>query len=70
MSHVAFPGQWIRNYVGTRIVETHICGNAEVTETELLEIAISFAPSPQLFRCRSVESFQSEQVLAGSSGGV
>jgi hypothetical protein len=45
-SEVPFPEQRISNFVGNRLVEAHIHSNAQVTETELLEIGIFFAVHP------------------------
>jgi hypothetical protein len=32
VSETAFKGQRIRNFVGNRLVEVYICGNAQATE--------------------------------------
>jgi hypothetical protein len=42
VSKVEFSGQRIRNSVGKRIVEIHIQGDAQTTETEALEAGVSF----------------------------
>jgi hypothetical protein len=38
-SEIAFLGQRIWNFVGNQLVEAHIHGNVQVTETELLQEA-------------------------------
>jgi hypothetical protein len=43
ISEVAFLGQQIWNFIGNQLVEAHIHGNAQATETELLEIDIYLA---------------------------
>jgi hypothetical protein len=45
-SEVALLGQPIWRFLGNRLVETHIRGNVQATETELVEIVVSFAVLP------------------------
>jgi hypothetical protein len=42
VSEVAFSGQQIWKFLGNQFVEEHIHGNIQATETELVEIGISF----------------------------
>jgi hypothetical protein len=37
VSEEAFPAQRIRNFVGNRLVEAHVPGNAQATDTVTLE---------------------------------
>jgi hypothetical protein len=46
ISEVVFTQQGIWNFLGNRLFEAHIHGNAQATETELLEVGISFADLP------------------------
>jgi hypothetical protein len=46
ISEVAFTGQRIWNFVGNRLVEEHVRGNAQATETGTLEAGGSFAAHP------------------------
>jgi hypothetical protein len=45
-SEVAFPGQPIWKFLGSRLVEARIHGKVGATETEIVEIYISFAVLP------------------------
>jgi hypothetical protein len=44
--------QLIWNFLGNRFVKAHVNGNAQATETELVEIGISFAVLPWLLKFR------------------
>jgi hypothetical protein len=43
----------IWKFLGNRFVEAHVCGNAQVEETELVEVFVSFAIIPDLLKLRS-----------------
>jgi hypothetical protein len=53
-------GNQYGKFIGNRLVEEHVRGNEQATETELVETGVSFAVLPSLLKFRSSRELQFE----------